>query len=113
MNTPFATPNLNLRPLSRSEVRGLDALAAETLGLPTIVLMENAGRGAAALSISRTTPSMPYMVELTISGSLAVRVRPGRRTSSHEAESSSSLPLERSHSQPSAAPEAASVSAVS
>lgn len=38
---------LNLRPMSRDEVRGLDA-RAEALGLPTVVLMENAGRGAAA-----------------------------------------------------------------
>lgn len=35
-----------VRPLSRSEVRGIDASARE-LGLPTLVLMENAGRGAA------------------------------------------------------------------
>ena len=37
-----------LRPLSRQEVRELDVRAAEQLGLPTIILMENAGRGAAA-----------------------------------------------------------------
>jgi len=35
-----------LRPLSRSELRSLDA-QAEALGLPTLCLMENAGRGAA------------------------------------------------------------------
>ena len=35
-----------IRPLSREEVRGIDARAAE-LGMPTVVLMENAGRGAA------------------------------------------------------------------
>jgi len=39
---------MKVRPLSRDEVRGIDARAAEGLGLPTIVLMENAGRGAAA-----------------------------------------------------------------
>lgn len=38
---------LNLRPMSREELRGLDA-RAEAIGLPTVVLMENAGRGAAA-----------------------------------------------------------------
>ena len=38
-----------LRPLSRDEVRSIDATAANDLGLPTIVLMENAGRGAADL----------------------------------------------------------------
>jgi NAD(P)H-hydrate epimerase len=37
----------DLRPLRRDEVRALDARAAEELGLPTLVLMENAGRGAA------------------------------------------------------------------
>lgn len=36
-----------LRPLSRDEVRALDQQAALELGLPTLVLMENAGRGAA------------------------------------------------------------------
>jgi NAD(P)H-hydrate epimerase len=40
---------MKTRPLSRAEVRGIDARAAEELGLPTLVLMENAGRGAAAL----------------------------------------------------------------
>src|SRR5579871_781604 len=38
---------MTLRPLSRAEVRSIDARAAEELGLPTLVLMENAGRGAA------------------------------------------------------------------
>ncbi|WP_169978043.1 NAD(P)H-hydrate epimerase [Tautonia rosea] len=37
-----------LRPLSRDEVRSIDLRAADELGLPTLVLMENAGRGAAA-----------------------------------------------------------------
>ena len=36
-----------LRPLSRAEVRGLDVQAAAELALPTSILMENAGRGAA------------------------------------------------------------------
>jgi NAD(P)H-hydrate epimerase len=39
---------MTIRPLSRDEVRGIDARAAGELGLPTLVLMENAGRGAAA-----------------------------------------------------------------
>ena len=38
---------MTLRPLGRAEVRSIDARAAEELGLPTLVLMENAGRGAA------------------------------------------------------------------
>ena len=37
-----------VRPLSRTEVRGLDARAAQQYGLPTIALMENAGSGAAS-----------------------------------------------------------------
>jgi NAD(P)H-hydrate epimerase len=40
--------NCRLRPLSRREVRELDVQAAEQLGLPSLILMENAGRGAAA-----------------------------------------------------------------
>jgi len=36
-----------LRPLSRAESRVLDVRAAEEYGLPTLLLMENAGRGAA------------------------------------------------------------------
>ena len=38
---------MNVRPLSRDEVRSIDAASAEEFGLPTLVLMENAGRGAA------------------------------------------------------------------
>ena len=43
-----STMRPRLRPLSRQEVRGLDVGAAEELALPTLILMENAGRGAAA-----------------------------------------------------------------
>lgn len=39
---------MKIRPLSRDEVRSLDARAADELGLATLTLMENAGRGAAA-----------------------------------------------------------------
>jgi NAD(P)H-hydrate epimerase len=39
---------MRVRPLSRDEVRSIDARAANELSLPTLVLMENAGRGAAA-----------------------------------------------------------------
>ncbi len=38
---------MTLRPLNRAEVRSLDARAADEFGLPTLLLMENAGRGAA------------------------------------------------------------------
>jgi NAD(P)H-hydrate epimerase len=37
-----------IRALSRQEVRRLDEQAAKELALPTLILMENAGRGAAA-----------------------------------------------------------------
>lgn len=39
---------LAIRPLSRDEVRSIDARAARELSMPTVILMENAGRGAAA-----------------------------------------------------------------
>jgi len=39
----------SLRPLSRAEVRDVDRRAIEKFGMPGIVLMENAGRGAAEL----------------------------------------------------------------
>lgn len=40
---------MTIRPLSRDEVRGVDRRAIAEYGLPGIVLMENAGRNAAAL----------------------------------------------------------------
>ena len=36
-----------MRSLSRQEVRGIDRCAIETLGIPGVILMENAGRNAA------------------------------------------------------------------
>mgnify|MGYP000942304129 CR=1 FL=1 len=41
------------RSLTRDEVRAIDVWAAETIGLPTLVLMENAGRGAAEVLLDR------------------------------------------------------------
>lgn len=38
-----------VRPLSRAEVRAIDRRAIEEYGLPGVVLMENAGRGAAEI----------------------------------------------------------------
>ncbi|MBI3464074.1 MAG: NAD(P)H-hydrate epimerase [Planctomycetes bacterium] len=38
---------MRLRPLSRDEVREIDRRAIEQYGIPGVVLMENAGRGAA------------------------------------------------------------------
>jgi NAD(P)H-hydrate epimerase len=46
-----------LRPLSRDEVRSIDARAARELGMPTVILMENAGRGAAAWLRDRGVPT--------------------------------------------------------
>jgi NAD(P)H-hydrate epimerase len=42
-----------LRPLSREEVRSIDARAVDEIGMPTVILMENAGRGAAEVLRSR------------------------------------------------------------
>jgi NAD(P)H-hydrate epimerase len=39
---------MTIRPLSRDEVRSIDVQAAQELDMPTVILMENAGRGAAA-----------------------------------------------------------------
>lgn len=41
-----------MMPLSRDEVRAIDRHAIEQLGIPGVVLMENAGRGAADLLLS-------------------------------------------------------------
>ena len=46
---PVAGGAKGLRPLSRAEVREVDRLAIEDYGLPGVVLMENAGAGAARL----------------------------------------------------------------
>lgn len=47
---------MTIRPLSRAEVRDLDRVAADEYLLPTLILMENAGRGAAAWLRSRLKP---------------------------------------------------------
>src|SRR5262245_13420968 len=41
-----------MRPLSREQIRDLDRRAVEEFGIPSLVLMENAGRGAADVLIS-------------------------------------------------------------
>ncbi len=51
MPEPVPPQPARLRPLTRDEVRDIDRRAIETLGLAGIVLMENAGRGAAELLI--------------------------------------------------------------
>ena len=52
---------MRLRPLSRDEVREIDRRAIEQYGIPGVVLMENAGRGAAQ-----------WVVELGIAGPVAI-----------------------------------------
>jgi len=54
-----------MRSLSRSEVRDVDRRAIEEFGLPGIVLMENAGRNAAALfhaAAGRPGPAGPVAI---------------------------------------------------
>ena len=46
---PHASQDLLMRALTRNDVREIDRRAIEEFGLPGIVLMENAGRGAAEL----------------------------------------------------------------
>ena len=62
-----------LRALSRREVRELDARAADELALPTLILMENAGRGAAARLVelvgnAAPSPSSPLPRVLVLCG---------------------------------------------
>lgn len=52
---------MQLRLLSRSDVRTIDRRATEEFGLPSVVLMENAGRGAAA-----------WLAELGIAGPVVI-----------------------------------------
>ncbi len=51
-----------VRPLSRDEVRSIDRLAVEQFGLPTLVLMENAGRGAADLLLKASPPNSRFVI---------------------------------------------------
>ncbi len=55
-----------LRPLSRQEIRQLDVQAARDLELPTLILMENAGRGAAAwlTELAGELPEFPRILIL-------------------------------------------------
>lgn len=46
---------MHIRPLSRDEVRSVDRTAIKRFGVPGVVLMENAGRGAAEI-LRRETP---------------------------------------------------------
>ncbi|MDB5352523.1 MAG: yjeF-like protein [Planctomycetota bacterium] len=53
---------MTVRPLSRDEVRAIDRRAAEEFGLPTLVLMENAGRGAADLLLNTRPHVGPVVI---------------------------------------------------
>lgn len=47
---------MKIRPLSREEVRNIDRIAMQEFGIAGLVLMENAGRGAAQWIISQYPP---------------------------------------------------------
>ena len=53
---------MTIRPLSQAEVRSIDARAAGEFALPTLVLMENAGRGAAERLRSRLSPESRVVI---------------------------------------------------
>jgi NAD(P)H-hydrate epimerase len=55
---------MTIRPLSREEVRSIDARAAQELDMPTVILMENAGRGAAAWIRERGIPAQSRVLIL-------------------------------------------------
>lgn len=50
-----------MRPLSREEVRNVDRVAIEQFGIPSVVLMENAGRGAADWLVEQR-PAGPVVI---------------------------------------------------
>lgn len=51
------TPEKEFRVMSRDEVRRVDAWAIETIGMPGVVLMENAGRSCAELALQMLATS--------------------------------------------------------
>lgn len=53
---------MRLRPLCRAEFRNLDAEAERDYGLPTLVLMENAGRAAAEILSERARPGSRVLI---------------------------------------------------
>lgn len=73
-----------LRPLSRQEVRELDVQAARQFCLPTLILMENAGRGAAA-----------WLAELAAGVTAESAARPFSASSSARTEPIPAAPLPR------------------
>ncbi len=55
---------MTIRPLSRDEVRSIDVQAAQKLDMPTVILMENAGRGAAAWIRDQGVPAQARVLIL-------------------------------------------------
>jgi NAD(P)H-hydrate epimerase len=53
---------MNIRPLSRDEVRSIDVVAHDDFLMPTVVLMENAGRGAASWLASKLKPGQKVVI---------------------------------------------------
>ena len=53
---------MSIRPLSREELREIDRRAARDFGLPTLLLMENAGRGAALILETTLPPDAKIVV---------------------------------------------------
>lgn len=51
-----------MKPLTRAESRDIDRYAIEKLGIPGIVLMENAGRGAAEVLLAQEPPPRKVLV---------------------------------------------------
>jgi len=52
------------RTLDREQVRSIDGWATNILGIPGIILMENAGRGVAEIlyALEKSTPSKPVLI---------------------------------------------------
>jgi NAD(P)H-hydrate epimerase len=71
--------NCQIRPLSCQEVRELDVRAARELMLPTLILMENAGRGAATWLVELAAGVLPGAISRPFSTSLP-DLTPGLRS---------------------------------
>ncbi|MCU0725718.1 MAG: NAD(P)H-hydrate epimerase [Planctomycetes bacterium] len=65
---PIPSPNgtilreVHVQSLTRDQVRAVDRIAAESFGIPGIVLMENAGRGATDLLLAHYPDHPVYLV---------------------------------------------------